>query len=307
MMRSKRFIIITIIEIVIIGFIIVDLFFMPANNEPAEERLSNSQTEANLPVIGKREYYDAVFLGTSHARIFSRFENHARVEKVLGKKIINLGQGYERGGAKSQQTYLNYFYERGNFATTLVYFVDPFIFYRRNLDENVSIYVNEPYRHDFSNILKDVETNKEIVAFYETKTAKGIRPTRYPEFEKKYQGNVSNITPESINERIAYLYKDQYNKEQFDKTFRTLMETIEIARGRGMKVIVIIPTTQLPTQPQDKYVLDALRAEAKKGLFAFYDFSHVITDPSLFYDTDHLNTPGIMYFTQKHLKPLLDK
>lgn len=306
-MRSKRFIIITIIEILIIGFIVVDLFFLPSNNEPVEERLSNSQTEANLPVIGKREYYDAVFLGTSHARIFSRFENHARVEKVLGKKFINLGQGYERGGVKSQQTYLNYFYERGNFATTLVYFVDPFIFYRRNLDENVSIYVNEPYRHDFNNLLKDVETNNEIVEFYETKAGKGIQPTKYPEFEKKYQGDISSITPEAIDDRIAHLYQDPYNKEQFDKTLSILLQTIEIARGHGMRVVVIIPTTQIPAQPRDSYVLDALRAEAKKRLFTFYDFSHVITDPSLYYDTDHLNTPGILYFTKKHLKPILDK
>lgn len=306
-MKNRRFVIVTLIEIVVIAFILLDLFVIPLKKGTPEKRLENWQTEANLPVIGRRQYYDLVFLGTSHSRIFSRFKNHDRVEAALGKTFINLGQGYERGGVKSQQTYLDYFYQRGNFANTLVYFVDPFIFYRNSLDDNKSLYVNEPFREDFYSHLKDEETPADIVSFYESKDSRGIKPTRYPEFEKSYMGDISNIDEKAIQDRISHLYTDPYNQQQFDQTLGTLLETIRIARGRGMRVIVILPTTQLPQQPQDEIVIKTLRNEAKKGLFEFYDFSHAITDPQLYYDTDHLNTPGILYFTKKHLKPILDK
>lgn len=306
-MKGKRFILVTIVEIVIILLIVLDLFIMPSKKDIPEKRLENWQTEANLPVIGRREYYDAVFLGTSHARIFSRFKNHDRVEAALDKTFINLGQGYERGGVKSQQTYLDYFYQRGNFANTLVYFVDPFIFYRKSLDENHTLYVNEPFREDFFSHLQDEETSQDIVSFYETKQSRGIQPTKYPEFEKNYMADIGKIDEKAIQDRVAHLYTDPYNQQQFDKTLQTLLETIRIARGRGMRVVVILPTTQIPRQPQDEPVITGLRKEAKTGLFEFYDFSRAITDPALYYDTDHLNTPGILYFTKKHLKPILDK
>lgn len=305
-MASKRFVFLTIIELIVIAYILTDLFVL--SKTTPEVRLANWETEANLPVIGKREYYDVVMLGTSHARIFSRYQNHERVEKALDRKFINLSQGGERGGVRNQQVYLDYFLRRRNTAETLVYFVDPFVFYRSSLDNNEKIYINEPYRKDFASLLKQVETDTKKIDFYNTKDSRGIQPIEYPEFDKTYQETQSG-TPslDAINERIQFLYTDDYNKVKFDETLRVLMGTITKAKNEGMRVIVIVPTTQLPEQLGDKYVLEALKEESNKGDFEYYNYSHIISDTAMYYDTDHLNTEGIVFFTKQYLKPILDK
>lgn len=305
-MKWKRFIVFLVGSIAMMAMALI--FYLPkATNSPPTE-VQNWNTETNLPLIGTRTYYDLIFLGTSHARIFSRFQNHERVEKTLGKSLINLAQGYERGGARSQQMYFLYFYEQQNFANTLVYFVDPFIFYRKRMDANPEIYTNEPFNHDFYNVLKENDTPKEILNFYLTKEQKGLRPTIYPEFDKTYQGAQANdLQQEQFEERIRFLYEDSYDKSQFDQTFANLTQTFRVAREHGMRVVVIIPTTLLPEQKGDKLVYAALEKGSKDGLYEYYNFAHAIKDTSLYYDTDHLNTEGVLLFTNQYLKPILEK
>ncbi len=304
-MFKRKFAIITIVEIIIIVVVLLDLFVIP---KEVEVRLENWQTEANLPVIGKNEDYDAVFLGTSHGRIFSRFKNHDRVEKILGKNFINLSQGGERGGVNSLQSYLLYFYMRDNSAKTLAYFVDPFSFYHKTLDDNPKIYINEPYRKDFYNLLVDQQTDKAIIDFYKTKDEKGIKPIEYPEFNKDIEDTkVATLEGKALVDRINYLYTDAYNREEFEKTLQTLLETIRIAQNHGTRVVVIVPTTQFPEQLGDRFVLDALKEHASKSRYEYYNYSTAITDPALYYDTDHLNTEGVLLFSEKYLKPILDK
>ncbi len=305
-MKRNRFIIIIIIQIAIIGFILYDLNVF--TKAPPEERLGNWETEANLPLIGKNEEYDVVMLGSSHARIFSRFNNHKRVEKVLDRSVINLSQGSERGGVKNQQIYLKYFYGRGNEAKTLIYFVDPFVFYRKSLDNNVKTYINEPYRTDFRKELELSNTDAAIVDFYVKKDKEGILPVVYPELEKDIQDTqVATLEAQAVIDRVNYLYQDAYNKVEFEATFAILLKTLDLAKRNDTRVIVIVPTTLIPEQLGDNYVYEALREESKKGTFEYYHYAHEITDTTLYYDTDHLNTEGVLYFSEKYLKPILDK
>jgi len=64
----------------------------------------NWQTESNLLIMPGDETHDLMFLGTSHARQFSRHNNHTKVSELLNTEFINLGS--TDGGILNQQTYL---------------------------------------------------------------------------------------------------------------------------------------------------------------------------------------------------------
>lgn len=276
---------------------------------PSSGKLGNWQTEANLPVIGQNKHYDFILLGTSHARIFSRYHNHARVEKLLDKKFINLAQGGERGGVVNQQAYLRYFYQKNNSASTLVYVIDPFIFYRDSLDNTPEIYQFEPFDKDFLRILEQISKNKEVIDSYKKNSVTPPRqPREYNVYQKLFQDDkTSPPTDQEIKDRVDFLYHDPFEEEKFKERFATMQESIQIARQHNTKVIVLVPTTLLKKQPKDEYILEMIRKNAGNNEYQYYNLWNAVSDTNLYYDTDHLNTEGILFFTAKYLKPLLEE
>ena len=123
-----------ILKVILLGAIISSMIFTISSIPFWRYDFKNGETEANLPIIKSNQHYDIVFLGTSHGRTLSRFGNHDRVEKILSKKIINLSTGGGRG-IYSSQIYLDYFFKRGNTTDTIVYFIDPWVFYSNKWNE----------------------------------------------------------------------------------------------------------------------------------------------------------------------------
>lgn len=82
----------------LLSSIAIGLFLPYLSNKVERKGFSNHETESNLFFINDNENFDLLLLGISHARNFSRHKNHQRVEKILDKKFINLGQG----GAKAK-------------------------------------------------------------------------------------------------------------------------------------------------------------------------------------------------------------
>ena len=85
----------------------------------------NSQTESNTLIIPENNKFDLLFLGISHARNFSRYGNHEKIEKALDKKIINLGQGSGYCGINEQLFYLDYFYNKNNTTKDIIIVLTP--------------------------------------------------------------------------------------------------------------------------------------------------------------------------------------
>lgn len=270
-------------------------------------KLDNWKTEANLPVIEKNKYYDFILLGSSHARIFSRYNNHKRVEKLLNKNFINLSQGGDRGGIINQQTYLRYFYLRGNTAKTIVYLLDPYVFFNNEMDTNIHLYDSEPFRLDFFyQLLINQPKNLSILTSYLSKL---LSKDNIPSFPKEYQvqaneDKVSSLSANILDNRIKSLYKDSYDDKSFNNNLNDLIKTIDMAIKNKAKVIIITPTTLLPKQSEDDYFFKAIKI-IKNNKFEFYNYSNVIEDSNLYYDTDHLNTQGIITFTEDLLKPIM--
>lgn len=293
-------------SIIILIFIL--LMSASALLQSKDLRLNNWETESNLPVIGTNEEYDFVFLGSSHARTLSRSNNHLRVEKILGKKFLNLSQGGDKTGAVlDQQTYLNYFYQRGNSAKKLIYFVDPYIFFNKNLDYNANPYSNEPFRLDFLfRLLIDRPRNPQALENYMKKIFETRTIVHYPVFEKPLESTiVASISAIDAKNRFDTLYKSSYNKSDLNNVLTTLIQTLNIANKHSAKIIVIVPPTLLPENENDHYAYDSLNYESKKMGFGYYNYSKTINEKNLYYNIDHFNTEGVIFFTETFLKPIL--
>jgi len=261
----------------------------------SENKLGNGETETNLPVILKNKSYDFVLLGSSHARIFSRAENHNEFEKLLQRSFINLSQGGNRESLKNQKTYLSYFYQRGNTNRVTVYFLDPFIFYRRELLSNPHIFDHEPFRLDFLyTLLTSGDYNWKTTTSYlfAMNQYKTMSPTQIKQ---------STASAQIIQSRMKSLYLNPIDTDNF----RFINEVNELSLNHGAKLVVIIPPTLFPKHKQAEEVKKELVKLQKTEHFALFDFSEVMKDPKYFLDSDHLNNIGIERFVQRYLRPIL--
>lgn len=262
----------------------------------SEQILRNGETETNLPVILKNKNYDLVLLGSSHARIFSRFESHNAVEKLIHLSFINLSQGGNRESLKNQKNYLTYFYQRGNRNRITVYILDPFIFYRRELLNSPHIFDHEPFRLDFLyTLLTSGDYNWKTIASYigSVNQRKVIPPTEIRQ---------STISAQLISTRMKDLYRDAINLNDL----HFLKEINELCDNHGAKLVVLIPPTLFPKHKQAEEVMKILVKLQKNERFGLFDYSEVMKDPKYFLDTDHLNNNGIENFAKRYLRPKLN-
>ena len=261
----------------------------------ADKKYGNGQTETNLPLIVYGKKYDFVFLGSSHARIFSRFDSHKKVEDSLHKTFINLSQGGNKESLKNQMTYLRYFYQRGNTNKLTVYFLDPFIFYRKELLSRPDVFDNEPFRLDFLyTLLTRGDYNWETISSY-------VLAVNHGKVQAPTQIKQGTVSAQLISTRMKNLYLDPIDT----KDLQYLTEIGELSQNHGVKVIVIIPPTLFPRHKQAEVVKKELIKLQKTARFTLYDFSEVMKNPKYFSDTDHLNGVGIQHFIQRYFRPIL--
>ena len=282
-----------IVKVGILLMVTVAVSFLYFSN--SEEILGNGETETNLPVILKNKSYDFVLLGSSHARIFSRFESHNRVEQLAHMTFLNLSQGGNRESLKNQKNYLTYFYQRGNRNSITVYLLDPFIFYRRELLNNSHIFDNEPFRLDFLyTLLTSGDYNWKTVSSYigATSQHKSMQPTEIKQ---------STTSAQIVRSRMNDLYRESLDANEF----RYLNEIYVASRNHGAKLIVIIPPTLFPKHKQAEEVRRELVKLQKTKNFLLFDLSEEMKDPKYFLDSDHLNNIGIERFVQRYLRPML--
>src|SRR5690606_6156957 len=114
-----------VIKLILFGLVLLFVFLLtPLLTSYWVKRndFKNDQTESNTLIMEKNKNYDLAFLGISHARNFSRYRNHERLERFLNKKILNLGQGASSCGANEQLFYLKYAYNNRKIKIdTLIY------------------------------------------------------------------------------------------------------------------------------------------------------------------------------------------
>lgn len=268
----------------------------------------NYQTESNLLVFQNNTHYDLLLMGISHARNFSRHKNHLRVEKILGQKIINIGQGGGACGVNEQLFYLDYFYFRNNKSKRVVYILSPPLFFSESLPIASNTFDFETFEFNFlTRYLTFPSENKaeRILSYLQNKNSKEWL-NYYPNSLERKAGELSKIDSTAIEEGqdLAYQNSSESNMIRFRKSALRIEETIKLARKHHSEVILIIPPTLFGKwRGHEKVVRFGLKMANKSGV-QFYDLSESVLIPNYYYDHHHLNTKGIEYFTEKFLRPI---
>ncbi len=302
----KKFLLHIIVYLIIVLLIILAILIF-SSSFVKNKKFKNFETESNLLVMKEKEEFDLLFMGISHARNFSRHKNHIRVEKILNKKIINIGQGNGICGINEQLFYLDYFYHKKNKASTVIYFISPPLFFSETLPKSSNTFDYEPFGFSFlfRYFLFSSENKKErLISYLQTKFAKNWY------FHKPYSLNykkeeLTKIDFKVVSEGQKMVFKNIIIAEKrFLKSILRVEETIDLALKNKSKVILIIPPALFGKwNGHNKVKNFAIKMKHNYDV-EFYDFSETVLSPKYYYDHHHLNTNGIVFFTTKYLKPI---
>jgi len=266
------------------------------------------ETDSNLLVMKENETYDILFMGISHARDFSKYNNHLLVEEILNKRMFNIGQGAGRCGVNEQLFFLDYFFYRRNTVSTLVYFISTPMFYSENLALTSITFDMEPFEIPF--LLRYLSfpsenKNQRIVSYFQSK----FMPSWF--LHKPYSGGyqeieLTGIDTEAVLEGQRAVYSDSLALRRFEINTKIVEKTVQLALDNNCEVILIIPPALFGKWIGHEKVEEFAKALEKIDNVKFYDFSESIMIPEFYYDHHHLNSKGIVHFTERFLEPAIE-
>lgn len=264
---------------------------------------SNSTTESNLLHMPKDQHFDLLILGTSHARVLSRFGNHQRMEKILDKSIINLSQGLGGGGILNQSAFARYFFSSGNTIDTILYLVDPFIFYNKYFDDNDVNFNREPFRLKFMWIIATLgfDAGVQYSYLYSKFTSEWlkIKPFSFQRDDRMIKG----INAVSVVKRFNVVYPENLNRDVLHKKKLEFLQLIGYLEKQHSVLIFVIPPSIIQWPGYEELVALLNELQQTHGI-PYYDFSNEALDKKYFADHDHLNTEGVVYFTRHYLSDI---
>lgn len=265
------------------------------------------ETDSILYVTPKNAAFDFVTLGTSRTRIFSEFKgNYDFATRELGMNYLNLAIPFG-GGILPEKMFLKYFFDRGNTAKTVVFFLDPFMMFSDayNLQHRFVFY--EPLRPRF---LLDLFRNgipiQRIITYVRSKFGlywfqRGVTVKESDPRVAKHRDNDA----EMARKRMESLYPEGTNEKTFQRYAKELTTIFDMAKAHGARMVVIFPPTLLGPEPGAPQAKTFLAACKERYSFDFYDYTDAMRDYAYFADHDHLNSNGFQLFVKTYLAPIL--
>jgi len=268
----------------------------------------NSETESNTLIFKEDSKYQLLILGISHARNFSRHRNHELVEKITNKKVINIGQGGGACGLAEQLFYLDYFYKKNNSADTILFVLSPPLFYSKTLPIASNTFIEERFNFDFlfSYLKANGENKRERTIEYLRSKFSEEWLTKKPYSKIGEPKELIALDQKVVDEGFKSAYGDSLSETQFKKSCQIAEEIILLAQTKKSKILFIVPPALFGKWPGNNECIKFAKKMEQKNGCKYYDFSEAIIKPAYYYDHHHLNTKGIVYFTRKFLKPILD-
>lgn len=264
-------------------------------------------TDSVLFVMPENEDFDLVILGSSHAYLLSRFRAHHEIlERELGMRVLNLAMP-TGGGLTPARFFLEYFFDRGNRAKAVVYFLEPFVFFNPGTNEAHKFVYFEPLRLRFlAKLLLNRFDSRQIITYIRSKFSYTWFAQRPAPLDADYVSlEGKQIDPGVIEQRIESLYMGPLHESHFQRFAPELERILECCRNEASSVLLITPPTLLGHEPgheRTRQYLDTLHARFD---FAYYDFTNALWDRRYFRNYDHLNTPGVERFVSDLLRPIL--
>lgn len=266
------------------------------------------ETDSILLVMPENTHQDLVFLGTSHAYLFSRFEEHHKAtEQALGRSVFNMAlpQG---GGIKPARFYLESYWEADNTAGRVVYFLDPFVFYSTGANENHKFIYFEPFRFRFlAKLVANGYSYRRIITYIRSKFSREWL-LQQPEPLIRH---TATVRPEQVNaarvrQRMATLYYDGLDDSVFDTYCAEFKRIVAACKAHGTPLTIVVAPTLLGPEPGHAAMMAWLDTLAESGAIGVYDWVNAMPDPAKFYNLDHMNLDGVRQFMSAFLRPALD-
>lgn len=273
----------------------------------SKRNFKNSQTESNTLIIKENEKFDLLLLGISHARNFSRYGNHEKVEKILQKKIINIGQGSGFCSINEQFFYLDYFYSEGNRTDEVCIVLTPPMLSSETLPIASNTFENEIFDAKFLYnymLFESENKNERITNYLQSKFSKSWLNLK-PDLTQGNFDSLVNIDIAKVKEGFKLAYGETLNFEQFEKSCLQVEKIIQLAQKNNSKVTLFIPPALFGKWQEHNETITFLQKIKKKYNCRWMDFSESISFPYYYYDHHHLNTNGVVYFTEYYLKQLI--
>lgn len=268
----------------------------------------NWEAESNLLMMRKHHDYDMLLMGISHARNFSRYKNHLRLEKTLDREIINIGIGEGKCGSNEQFFYLKYFYSQHNTTKQVVYVLSTAMMNKGFLNEASNTFELEPFRIDFFyQYLRHNAENKSERLFYYIKSKFSRKWLMLkPRSSDRQDKALVAIDSTKIKEGLQLLLQGGERNDDFQRNCNAVEETIKLALANNSEIIFFISPALFGKWQGHYETLDFLRKMNEKYGIRYYDFSETVLIPKYYYDHHHLNSDGIDFFTEKYLKEILN-
>jgi len=269
-----------------------------ANWVTARHDYKINEVESNLHFINEDEQFDMVMVGISHARNFSRQTNHAITERILNKKILNLGRGGGLCGLNGQQLYLDFFFEKGNKTKEVLFVATPPLLYGTYLDRNEAGYWDEPIRFDFSwFVLKNGNSDKRW-QLYQSFTRK-LKPSwlsfkKYPNEPNTSQ--LETVDSIKIEEGMKLAYPEGMKHSMLEENFQYFNKIVKTCQSNDVQLKVMIPPSVFGKWQGHDEVLAALNQRKAIDNFEIIDLSEAIMEKEFYYDHHHLNSEGVEVF-----------
>jgi len=257
------------------------------------------------------ESYDYVILGASHATVFDFQDMNARLEQMTGSRILNLST--VGGGITVNRLLFEYFLSHHQ-ATAVVYFLDSFVFYSREWNEDrlqdARLFHRAPFDPVLARLLLQHNWSirpalEYVVGFSKINNQDRFKPDVRNEEGSRFLRAYRPV--EQIDrQRLTYLYPTQPRDDAtpFAHYLDEFEDLVRYATGRGIRFIAIkppIPERVYRTLPSEWEFDAAVKESLDRYGAQFHDLSLVSNDEELFYDTDHLNRDGVLRFYETYL------
>jgi len=268
----------------------------------------NYETDSNTLIISENKKYDIMFSGISHARNFSRYKNHLRLETILKKSIINIGQGSNMCGISEQYFYLKYFYSKNNTVDKLIYVLTPPLMYSETLPVVSTTFRKEAFEVSFLHqyLLFDTENKWQRIFNYLRSKMHPAWLFHYPKSKAEMTMHMTQMDSLIYNDGFRAAYTKGINPERFQKSSKVIEEEINFSIENNIKFIIIIPPALFGRWPGHQNVALFAQKMKEKYQIDYYDLSESVLDPKYYYDHHHLNTKGVVFFTENYLKDILN-
>lgn len=265
------------------------------------------ETDSVLLSTPKHTNFGLLIMGTSRARLLTRIKcNWECLERELDRTVFNIAVPFG-GGILPEKMYLTSFYQRGNSADTILFFLDAFTLFapQPNLEHKFVHY--EPFRPRF--FIQLLENNiplERIFIYMESKFSyRWFTQTPGVVECDPFRIEEDQIDPERVRRRNDSLYFEGLNETYFDQYAGVLEEILKMATLNNTHVVIAFPPTLIGEQPGMSILLDRLAEFRRYYEFEVHDFTNAIPEIALYSDYDHLNSEGVKRFVVDHLKPIL--